>query len=66
MPPIFDFRCPECGHEVEHIVKDPGAQATCWHCWEGRNKDVKMTKLIGATKTDFTEADSSPIKRGRS
>ena len=63
---IFDYRCPECGHETEYMVPDSDHAITCWVCLEMRDTRVQMTKLIGATKTDFTEADSSPIKRGRS
>ena len=66
MPPIFDFRCPECGHEVEHLIAGHNTPIVCWICLEGKDQTNYMTKLIGATKTDFTEADSSPIKRGRS
>lgn len=66
MPPIFDYCCNECGHEVEYLVKDPDTVVTCWRCHEMRGVEVQMRKMIGATKTDFTEADRSPVKRGRS
>ena len=43
--PIFEYRCPKCEEEEEHIVKHPDDVIECKECGE------KMVKLLSGKVT---------------
>lgn len=56
--PIYDFRCPDCGHVFEKIVASSASKAECSKCGALSNKQVSAPaapqfKGTGFYATDF-------------
>ena len=51
--PIFDMRCPDCGHETKNVLFMSGDTIPiCPEC-KKMEKDVLMIKLVGAPAAIF-------------
>lgn len=53
----FDFKCGECGHEFERMVKDDFLPKYCPEC--GAEKVVKVPSRAGALKFKGIAATST-------
>ena len=40
--PIYDYRCPECGEQLEELVRDSTDTVKCPNC------DTTMVRLVSA------------------
>lgn len=53
----FDFKCGECDHEFERMVKDDSLPKHCPEC--GAEKVVKVPSRAGTLKFKGTKATST-------
>ena len=43
--PIYEYKCPDCGHEAEELVKMSDPDPPCPEC-KAEEKDVLMEKAV--------------------
>jgi putative FmdB family regulatory protein len=46
--PIYEYRCPRCGLELEQLQRMKDPPPNCERCSEKDGDEVPMTKLVSA------------------
>ncbi|QOJ03133.1 MAG: zinc ribbon domain-containing protein [Planctomycetia bacterium] len=62
--PIYEFSCPECGHEFDELVPSASARprAVCPRC--GKDTVQKRLSLFAARSHEGTSRTNQPVPPG--
>lgn len=56
--PIYEYKCSQCGHEFEALVRPPAAKASCPQC-----KSERLEQQLSAFAVNSQERSQSAFKK---